>query len=341
MPDRIKVCVAGAGAIGGILAARFALAGHEVSVIARGPHLAAILRHGLVLVDHLDSQTRTTHRLEADGDPQALSDRIGPQDVIILAAKANALGQLLPRISPLMHAETLVVPAINGLPWWYFAREGGPHEGRVIKAVDPQGALMAAIDARHIIGCVVHLAGEVRAPGEVHHTAGRRLIFGEIDVGLPDAATSRVTNLNAAVNGAGLEGIVSRAIRQDVWVKLVGNLSFNPVAALTGALMDAICADERLVEVLVPMLNEGMEVARAFGIPVAMSASERIDLARQLGRAKISMLQDFEAGRPPEIDAIVGSVLELAELSNVPAPTVRLVDALVRARARHLGLLAA
>ena len=339
MAERLKICVAGAGAIGGIIAARMSAAGHEVSVIARGPHLAAILRHGLILVDHLNGETRTPFVLEAGGDPLALADRVGAQDVIILATKANALGQVLPKLGALIKDETVVVPAINGMPWWYFAREGSEHQGRAVKAVDPEGALLAAIDSRHLLGCVVHLAGEVRAPGEVHHTAGRRLIFGEIDRQLPDPATPRVKRLALAVQDAGLEGEVSNSIREEVWLKLVGNLSFNPVAALTGALMDAICGDERLVEVLVPMLNEGMAVAKAYGISVPMSAEARIDLARQLGRAKISMLQDFEAGRPPEIDAIVGSVLELADLANVAAPTVRLVDALVRARARHLGLL--
>jgi 2-dehydropantoate 2-reductase len=339
MVDHLKICVAGAGAIGGIIAARMSAAGHQVSVIARGPHLAAMRRNGLTLVDHLNGETRTQFSLEADGDPDALAERVGTQDVIILATKANALGPLLPRLASLIKDDTVVVPAINGLPWWYFAREGSVHEGRAVRAVDPEGSLLAAIDSRHLLGCVVHLAGEVRAPGEIHHTAGRRLIFGEIDSQLPDPATPRVTRLARAVDDADLEGVVSRSIREDVWIKLVGNLSFNPVAALTGALMDAICSDERLVEVLVPMLNEGMAVAKAYGISVQMSAEDRIDLARQLGRAKISMLQDFEAGRPPEIDAIVGSVLELADLAAIAAPTVRLVDGLVRARARHLGLL--
>jgi 2-dehydropantoate 2-reductase len=339
MSTPLKVCVAGAGAIGGILAARLAAAGHAVSVIARGPHLAAIRRNGLVLIDHLDGQKRTPFMLEADGDPQALAERVGVQDVIILATKANALYQLLGKLGTLMNEETVVVPAINGLPWWYFAMEGSAHDGRAVEAVDPGGTRGAARAPHQLIGCVVHLAGEVRSPGEIHHTAGRKMIFGEIDRSLANASTPRVLGLASAIQDAGLEGVVSNAIREDVWLKLVGNLSFNPVAALTGALMDAICADQRLVDVLVPMLNEGMAVAKAYGISVPMSAEQRIDLARQLGRAKISMLQDFEAGRPPEIDAIVGSVLELADLAGISAPTVRLVDALVRARAVHLGLL--
>jgi 2-dehydropantoate 2-reductase len=335
----LKICIAGAGAIGGIIAARLMAAGHSVSVIARGAHLAAIRRDGLTLVDHLDAGKRTQYRLEADADASALSERVGTQDVIFLASKTNGLVQLVPKLSALMHQESVVVPAINGLPWWYFAHEGGRYDGRFVEAVDPGGELMTALPTRHILGCVVHLAGEVRAPGEIHHTGGKRLLLGEIDRRLADPLTVRVLDLARLLQQAGMDVVASPDIRTEVWTKLIGNLSFNPVAALTGALMDQICNDPGLVGVLVPMLDEGMAVAQALDIVIPVNALERIEIAKQLGSAKISMLQDFEAGRTPELGAIVASVIELAQWAGVEVPTVQMVYSLARARARQLGLL--
>jgi 2-dehydropantoate 2-reductase len=335
----MKICIVGAGAIGGILAARLMAVGHEISVIARGPHLAAIRRDGLTLVDHLASDQRKSFRLEADADASALAQRVGAQEVIFLASKANGLAQLVPKLGPLLNDSTMVVPAINGLPWWYFAHELGPNQGRFVEAVDPGGAILASLPSSHLIGCVVHLAGEVRAPGEIHHTAGKRILIGEIDRRLASPISGRAETLARLLQSAGLDAVACSDIRTEVWTKLIGNLSFNPVAALTGNLMDEICADPRLTEVLVPMLDEGTSVARALGITIPMDALQRIDLARQLGRAKISMLQDFEAGRTPELGAIVGSVIELAGWLDIPVPTVRMVYGLACARARHLGLL--
>jgi 2-dehydropantoate 2-reductase len=335
----LKICIAGAGAIGGIIAARLAAAGHSVCVIARGAHLAAIRRDGLVLVDHLDGGKRSHYRLEADADASALAERVGTQDVIFLASKTNGLLQLVPKLAALMHDETMVVPAINGLPWWYFAHENGRFDGRFVEAVDPGGELMTALPTRHVLGCVVHLAGEVRAPGEIHHTGGKRLLIGEIDKRLKQPLTARVADLAAILQQAGLDAVASADIRTEVWTKLIGNLSFNPVAALTGALMDQICNDPGLVAVLVPMLDEGMAVAQALEIVIPVNALQRIELAKQLGSAKISMLQDFEAGRTPELGAIVASVMELAQWTGVEVPTVRMVYGLAHARAKHLGLL--
>jgi 2-dehydropantoate 2-reductase len=337
----MKICIAGAGAIGGILAARLGAAGHEVCVIARGAHLAAIRRDGLTLVDHKDDGKRTSFRPEADADASALAARAGPQDVIFLASKANGLAQLVPKLEPLMHADTMVVPAINGLPWWYFAHETGRYDGLAVEAVDPGGVLLKALATERLIGCVVHMAGEVRAPGEIHHTGGKHLLIGEIDRRMPEPLSPRVTQLAGILQTAGLDAVASKDIRTDVWTKLIGNLSFNPVAAMTGALMDQICNDPLLVAVLVPMLNEGSAVARALGITIPVDALQRIEIAKQLGSAKISMLQDFEAGRTPELGAIVASVIELAGWADIKVPTVELVYGLARARAQHLGLLAA
>ena len=335
----MKICIAGAGAIGGIIAARLAAAGHSVCVIARGAHLAAIRRDGLTLVDHLDGGKRSQYRLEADADASALAERIGPQDVIFLASKTNGLLQLVPKLAPLMHQDTVVVPAINGLPWWYFAHERGRFDGRFVEAVDPGGELMTTLATSHVLGCVVHLAGEVRAPGEIHHTGGKRLLIGEIDRRLEAPLTPRVAALADVLQQAGLDAVASGDIRTEVWTKLIGNLSFNPVAALTGALMDQICSDPGLVAVLVPMLDEGMAVAQALDIVIPVNALQRIEIAKQLGSAKISMLQDFEAGRTPELGAIVASIIELAQWTDVEVPTVRMVYGLAHARARHLGLL--
>lgn len=335
----MKWCVVGAGAIGGIVAGRLAAAGETVSVVARGPHLAAIRESGLTLVDHSRGGLAESYRLPASEDPLDLARAVGTQDVIVIGLKAPAIGPMLPRLSPLIGAQTVVVPAINGVPWWYFLGEGGPYDGRSLTSLDPSGDMIRALSARQLIGCVVHAAGEVRAPGVVHHTAGKRFILGEIDRSLADSHTSRLRRLTEALDAAGLEAVAARDIRHDVWAKLIGNLSFNPVAALTGSLINQICADEAVLSIVRPLLLEGMAVARAYGVVIAMTPDQRIDLARQLGSSKISMQQDFEAHRTPEIDAIVGAVIELAQWADVPVPTIRMMDALVRARARNLHLI--
>jgi 2-dehydropantoate 2-reductase len=325
----MKVAIVGAGAIGGVLGAKLAARGHDVSLIARGAHLAAIRNNGLKLVDHVGEASRS-YLLPASSEPADF----GPQDLVIIALKAHAIAAMLPRLRPLLKDDTVVVPAINGLPWWYFYREAGPYEGRSVRTLDADGTMFAELDCRHIVGCVVHAAGEVRAPGEVHHTGGRRLILGE-----PDRSSSaRLQRVCAALDEAGFEARPSSNIRLDVWIKLLGNMSFNPVAALTGYLMNQICADEGVLDVIRPMMLEGMAVSAHYGYPMPMTPDERIDLARQLGAAKISMLQDIERGRTLELAPVVGSVIELAELAGLPVPTIRMVHALVLARARVLGL---
>jgi 2-dehydropantoate 2-reductase len=335
----MKICVVGVGAIGGILCVKLAKAGHEVSAIARGAHLQAIRDSGLTLVSHADVGRRDVVRIAADSDPARLAHLTGTVDVVMVGLKANALGAVLPTIAPLLRADTVVVPAINGVPWWYFLGEPGRHSGAVVRAVDPQGVLTGLFAAQQIIGCVVHAAGEVRQPGEVHHTGGKRFFLGEIERGLANPLTARVVALAAALNDAGLEGIAAPDIRYEVWAKLIGNLSFNPIAALTNSLMNQICGNEGLLDIIRSMLVEGMRVAKAYGCEIRMTPDERIDVARFLGGAKISMHQDFEARRAPEVDAVVGAVIELAGWEGIEVPTVRMIDALVRARAVNLGLL--
>lgn len=325
----MKVAIVGAGAIGGVLGTKLASRGHQVALVARGEHLAAIRSDGLTLVDHVGGASGC-YRLAASDDPAPF----GEQDLVIVALKAHAIGAMLPRLRRLVAADTVVLPAINGLPWWYFYREGGPHEGRRLRTLDRGGTMFDDLDARHLLGCVVHVAAEVRAPGEVHHTGGRRLVIGE-----PDRSSSeRVLAIGALLRDAGFEAQLSADIRLDVWVKLLGNLSFNPVAALTGYLMSQICADEPVLDVIRAMMREAMAVSAHYGYPMTMTPDERIDLARQLGAAKISMLQDIERGRSLELAPVVGSVIELAELASLPVPTIRMVHALVQAKAKALAV---
>jgi 2-dehydropantoate 2-reductase len=334
----MRIGVVGAGGVGGTIAACLAAAGHPVSVLARGEHLAAIRARGLRFVDALEAPDARggTYAVAAGAHAREL----GPQDVVFLATKAHQLPALLPDIAPMLDRDTLVVPAINGLPWWYFLRLGGRMGGLSLAALDPGGVAAASVAPERIVGCVVHLAAERRAPGEVHRTAGRRLILGATGpAGSP--APPLLAPLADALRAGGFALEVSGNIRHDVWVKLIGNLSFNPIAALVGYRMDQICADEAVLDVIRPMLIEGAAVAASVGVEVGIAPDARIDIARQLGAARISMLQDLEQGRSLELAPIMGAVIELAEITGVPVPVTRIVYALALARARALGLPAA
>jgi 2-dehydropantoate 2-reductase len=321
---QVKVCIVGAGAIGGVLGAKLAAAGHAVSLVARGEHLAAIRAKGLALKD---ADGTRTFRLPSAETPRDF----GPQDAIFVTLKAYAIGPMLPRLAPLLGPDTAVVTAINGVPWWYFAREGGRFDGSTVACLDPDGAMLRALDPKHLVGCVVHAAAEVIAPGVVHHTGGRDFVLGEID----GTTTPRLQAIAGALEAAGLQAPISRRIRDDVWMKLIGNTSFNPVAALTGALMTEIHASPGLLELIRRMMIEAMAVAAALGARITVTVEERLAISRQLGSAKISMLQDLERGRPLEIDAIVGAVCELGRRAGVPTPTIDGVEALIRERVKH------
>jgi 2-dehydropantoate 2-reductase len=325
----MRVAVIGAGAIGGSIGLRLANAGHEVALVARGAHLQAMRAHGARLVDHVHNATLTQHVCVID-NPRELP----AQDLVVIGLKAHAIAAMLPQLSSCVSKDTVVLPAINGLPWWYFSRHGGTMDGRVVRCLDPKSVMFSLLDTRKILGCVVHTAGEVRAPGEIHWTGGKRLIIGELD----GAITPRMTAVCDALDAAGFTTERVTDIRKAVWTKLIGNLSFNPVAALTGYLMNEICADEGVLNVIRPMMAEGMAVANYCGVAIDMSIEDRINLARQLGAAKISMLQDLEAGRRLELEAIVGSVIELADDAGIAVPTIKYVHALISARARTLSL---
>jgi 2-dehydropantoate 2-reductase len=321
----MRIGVVGAGAIGGFIGAKLAGAGHEVSLVARGPHLEALRARGLTLVAEGE---RTTWPVAAAAEPGDL----GAQDAVFIGLKAYSIPALLPRMAPLLRPDTPVIPAINGLPWWYFYQEGGPFQGSSIACLDPDGAMLRALDPRHIIGCVVHASAEVTEPGVVTHT-GKTLILGE-----PDGSRSaRLHQLAQVLGTAGFDVRVTEEIRKEVWAKLIGNLSYNPVAALTLARMNEIHANPGILTVIAAMMEEAKVVAAAYGVRIAMSTDERIGMARKLGSAKISMHQDVERGRPLEVEAIIGSVVELARKANLATPMIDAVHALIAERARHLA----
>jgi len=321
----MRICVVGAGAIGGLVAAWFARAGHEVCAVARGAHLEALRANGLTL---LAGGQRSVFPLRASDDPAGF----GVQDAVFVCLKTHSIGAMLPRLKTLLGPDTIVIPAINGLPWWYFFREGGRFDGQSVACLDPAGTLFDALDPKHILGCVVHAAAEVPEPGVVRHTAGRVFLIGE-----PDRTKSaRAERLVAAMNAAGFEARQAEDIRVEIWVKLIGNLSYNPVAALALAHMDDIHGSEALLALIRKMMQEAMRVAGAYGVRIPMTVDERIDIARQLAGAKISMHQDVEKRRPLETEAIVGAVVELARKAGIATPMIDAVYALIAERARHL-----
>jgi 2-dehydropantoate 2-reductase len=321
----VKVCVVGAGAIGGLVASGFARAGHEVSLVARGAHLDALRANGLTV---LSGEKREVFRLRASGDPS----EPGAQDAVFICLKTPSIAAMLPRTKPLLARDTVVVPAINGLPWWYFYKEGGRFDGQPVACLDPSGTLFDALDPKHILGCVVHAAAQVSEPGVVRHTAGQEFLIGE-----PDRSRSaRAERLVAAMKTAGFEARHAADIRLEIWIKLVGNLSYNPVAALALAHMNDIHGSDALLALIRAIMEEGMRVAGAYGVHIPVTVDERIAIAKKLAGAKISMHQDIERRRALEVDAIVGAVAELARKAGVATPMIDAIHALIAERARHL-----
>jgi 2-dehydropantoate 2-reductase len=321
----MRVCVVGAGAIGGFIGAKFAAAGHEVSLVARGAHLAELRAKGLTL---LSEGTSRTFSVAASDQPADL----GEQETVFIGLKAYSIREMLPRMAPLLGPHTVVVPAINGLPWWYFYKEGGRFDGKPITCLDPDGSMFRSLDPAHILGCVVHASAEVTEPGVITQT-GKTLVVGELD----GSSTERLLRLSSALVDAGFEVRVSSQIRTDVWAKLIGNLSYNPVAALTLARMDEIHGNAAILGLIRSMMTEAKAVAAAYGVDIAMSPDERIELAKRLGSVKISMHQDVERGRPLEVDAIVGAVVELARKAGVETPMIDAIHGLLGERSKHLG----
>jgi 2-dehydropantoate 2-reductase len=296
-----------------------------VCLVARGAHLEAIRARGLTLIS---GEKREVHPVRASSEPADF----GVQDAVFVCLKTYSIGAMLPRLKSLIGPDTTVIPAINGLPWWYFYKEGGNLDGRPIDCLDPEGRMLSALDPKHILGCVVHGAAEVREPGVVKHTAGRLFIIGE-----PDRTRSaRAERLAAAMNAAGFDARLAPDIRVEIWTKLIGNLSYNPVAALALAHMNDINSNEGLLGLIRALMEEAMRVAEAYGVRVPMTVDERIDVAKELAGAKISMHQDVEKRRPLETDAIVGAVVEVARKAGIATPMIDAVYALIAERAKHI-----
>ena len=322
----MKVCIYGAGAIGGFLGAELALNGVGVTLIARGPHLRAMQEKGLVLVR--GGETRVA-RVACTDDPA----EAGPQDYVIVTLKAHSVPAAVPAMQPLLGPDTAVVMAVNGIPWWYFYGAEGPWRDHRVESVDPDGRQWDGIGPQRAIGCVVYPAAEVVEPGVIRHHEGDRFTLGEPS----GERTERVARLSEALIAAGFKSPVRPRIREEIWIKLWGNLAFNPISALTGAMLDAICTTPDTRALAKAMMLEAQAVAEALGIRFPIDVEKRLDGAAQVGAHKTSMLQDLERGRPMEIDALVASVAELGRLVGVPTPQIDAVLALIRMRARLAG----
>lgn len=323
----MKICVFGAGAIGGYIGGELALAGEtEVTLIARGPHLKAMRENGLKLL--IDGEEKVAEVACTDDPAEA-----GPQDYVIVALKAHSVPGVVDAMQPLLGQETAVVTAQNGVPWWYFYKLEGEHEDRRLESVDPGGTLWDGIGPERAIGCVVYPACEIAEPGVIRHLSSNRFPLGEPS----GEKTERLLALSKAMVAANLKAPVRPKIRDDIWVKLWGNLSFNPISALTGATLDRIVEDEGTHAVARAMMVEAQEIGEKLGVSFPIDVDRRIAGAGEVGAHKTSMLQDLEQGRPMEIDALVTAVQELGRLVEVPTPAIDTVLALVRQRAKISG----
>src|SRR6202008_204561 len=320
----MKICVYGSGAIGGLMAAWLARSGHEVSVVARGAQLDAIRRDGLRVrsKDGTDS-----FRIKAEADPA----KLGAQDYILVTVKAQSLAEVAETISPLLRKDTSVVTAMNGLPWWFFHGLQGPAPR--LESLDPGGRLSRAIPTERVVGCVIHLAASTPEPGLISHNMGSRLILGEPG-GRNTLRTKRIAD---ALSAAGFEAVVTDAIEKEFWVKLLGNVSFNPVSALTVTTADQLIQNQEVKAYMVEIMREGLAIGSAVGVDADIDPEARLDMARGLGRFKTSMLQDLEAGKPLEIDGLLAGTLEIARKAGVRAPFTESLFGLIRARAQSTG----
>ena len=324
----MKICIFGAGAIGGYMGAKLAQAGADVSLVARGPHLAAITDKGLTLIEA--DRNPVTVKVNASENPADL----GPQDYVIVTLKAHSVPAVVPKMQPLIGENTTIVSGVNGVPWWYFHKIGTDLEGTRLETVDPGHTQWDGFGPDRVLGCVVYPAAEVSQPGTIKHIEGNRFSLGE-----PDGSKSeRAVALSQALSAAGLKAPVRPRLRDEIWVKLWGNLSFNPISALTHATLDVLCTDSGTRAVAKGMMLEAQEVAEKLGVKFPIDVERRIDGGAAVGAHRTSMLQDLNAGRPMEIDALIGSVQELGRLTKTPTPTIDTVLALTRLRARTAGL---
>ncbi len=323
----MKIAVIGAGAIGGLVGAKLALAGEEVTFIVRGANLAAIRENGFTLIS-AEGERQVARNVKATADYAAA----GPQDIVILAMKAHQVEAVANDVPKLFGPETVVVTMQNGIPYWYFHKHGGALEGSQVHSVDPTGSVSAKIPAGRVIGCVVYPASELVAPGVVQHIEGDRFPVGELD----GSSSERVARVAACLTNAGFKAPVLDKIRAEIWLKLWGNLTFNPISSLSHSTLVDICQYPLTRELATSMMREAQAVAHKLGIEFRVSLEKRIAGAEKVGAHKTSMLQDVEAGRAPEIDALVGAVVELARLTDTPTPHIDTVYALVKLLARTM-----
>ena len=326
----MRVVVVGAGAVGGCLAVKLARAGHAVGVVARGAHLQAIRARGLRLQDPAGDETV---QVQASDRPEDF----GPQDLIVLGMKAHQIAPLLPRLGSMLQQDTVVLPAINGLPWWYFHGDSSPwalqadHSAARIACLDPDGSMAAALDPAHIVGCVVHSASEVTAPGVIEANGQYRYVIGEPAHPAQETAglSPRVEALAAALREAGCDPKPTARIRDAIWMKLIGNASFNPVAALTRARMDQICTNPGLLDLVRGVMHELIALTLAYGCDPQVDADQRIAIGRGIGPVKPSTLQDLERRRPLEVQPLLGAPVELARRAGVAMPLTEAMLALL------------
>ena len=323
----MNVCIYGAGAIGGWIGSGLARAGCSVGMVARGATLDALQRHGLrVRQDgRVASQAVAFSAVPAD---------FGVQDLVVLAVKAPSLPDVARQIAPLIGPDTIVMTAMNGVPWWFLNDFGGALAGKRLRSIDPDGALTAAIPAQHLVGCVVHASCSLDGPGLARHHFGNKLIIGEPS----GQKTPRVLQLAALLEQAGFEAPVSSQIQNDIWFKLWGNMTVNPISALTGATTDLIINDDLVRGFTSSVMLEAKEIGARLGIVIDQLPEDRHAITRKLGAFKTSMLQDVEAGKPVELDALVTAVKELGALTGVPTPFTDALLGLARLQAQGLGL---
>ena len=323
----MKIAVIGAGAIGGLVGAKLALAGEDVTFIVRGANLAAIKANGFKLVS-AEGGEQVARNVKATDS----YDEAGPQDIVILAMKAHQVEAVANDVPRLFGPDTLVVTMQNGIPYWYFHKHGGALAGTPVRSVDPTGVVSAKIPAQRVIGCVVYPASELIAPGVVKHIEGDRFPVGELD----GSTSERVNRVSACFAGAGFKAPVLDNIRAEIWLKLWGNLTFNPISSLSHSTLVDICQYPPSRDLAAAMMREAQAVAHKLGIEFRVTLEKRIAGAEKVGKHKTSMLQDVEAGRAPEIDALVGAVVELARLTDTSTPHIDTVYTLVKLLARTM-----
>ena len=323
----MKVCLYGAGAIGGLLGVRLAKGNNQISVIEVGPVLEAIQKHGLRVQT---GGQMISAEVTATSDPASL----GPQDLVIVAVKGPTLKFIAPKIGTLLGPDTIVLTAMNGVPWWFFQGFGGDYEGTKLQSIDPDGTIAASIPAERVVGCVINLTCSLIEPGVVNHGSGNNLTIGEPN----NTESERVRDLGTLLTDAGFQVTVSPSIQKDIWFKLLGNMTHNPISALTGATMDRILNDPLTSDLCIKIMTEAGDVGRKFGCAMKETPQERNEKTRTLGAFKTSMLQDVEAKKAVELDALIGVVSEIGKKVGVATPFTDALFGLARVEAQVLGL---